>query len=52
MDKLPKTVLKTVRYIRQDATLDQLIIIEQNVMREIIRRRQALKKPDKLSHRH
>ncbi|GMA59642.1 hypothetical protein GCM10025859_00820 [Alicyclobacillus fastidiosus] len=45
---LPKNVQKTLRYIRQDATLDQLDDIEKNVLRMIhVRRRRLLAESSK-----
>lgn len=43
---LPKTVLKTCRYIRQDATLSQLYVIERELKRVIRNRRRQLQKVD------
>ncbi len=43
---LPRTVLKTYRYIRQDATLQQLEIIERELLRIIKYRRRQLSKVD------
>ncbi|MGG0571371.1 hypothetical protein ABE033_22055 [Priestia megaterium] len=43
-DTLPKTVKKTVRYIRQDASYDQLLVLKRYLMEEIDKKEQEFYK--------
>lgn len=44
MKKLPKTIMKTVRYIRQDAPVEQLEVILQAVTKAINQRKEMVEK--------
>jgi hypothetical protein len=43
-EKVPKAIIKTVRYIKQDAKIEQLETIQRLVIEAIDRRKQLLRK--------
>lgn len=42
-DQLPKNVKKTIRYIKQDASLEQLVIIQKMLNQAIYRKKKVIK---------